>query len=213
MSIKSKLKALLPIVVIAALGIGPLIAYVVESSNKTTEFNYNFAVNESFQSIEPINDKLIQYKRYDKLFQYRFDSGSNEPEFITTILIYFSQQSDKEAISSVNKAYPKDWGKLQVCSLQVERNNEPYYFNVTVSSNKQGRTLSSIVFYKVANRIFVNKIKAKANNLVETFQGNSAITVVAMTFAGNLCSLNSTINEKGIVDVFDIIESKQVNNS
>jgi len=210
MNIASVFKKPLPLVVVASIGLGPLYSYITYGNSKTVKFSYDFSNAKNFKLVDNPDNRFVQFKHFDEISQFNYKSDNNEPDFIATILKFYSQQRNKEAITSTNKSFPESWKVSQSCSLQIDRQGEPFYFNVSVSSSKSKQhKLSNIIVYNVIDSIYTGKKQAKVNSLLNSLVGDSSISVVIVTYAGDLCSQTSVLNESGMAALFNIIENKR----
>lgn len=196
------------IIVIASIGIGPLWLFISKENSMPLKYSYNFSKNTAFYQLVNPTDNQINFGTYDLITQYRY-IRSVEREFMVTILHYFSQNPNKEAISSVNKAYPKDWQKLQECTLQINRNGEPFTFNVIVSTDKKSRMIFNALFYSVKDKVYKKKFKAKIASIASSFFGDSSISVIAVTFRVNPCKEEDVDYQNGINDMLNVIEQNR----
>lgn len=199
--------------VVVSIGIGPFLFILLNESKTLNKFGYNFSEDIAFQTVPNVNDKYISFSKFDEINQYNYIGaveGAEQP-FITTIIKYFSQEKNKEAISSVNKAYPKNWNILQKCSLDIKRLKETISFKVIVSTDGQGRVLSTTLLYDINGKLYSKSSSAKLASILNVFSGDSGIAVIAITIAGNSCKEKAILPHKAINEMLNIIEVNRIN--
>lgn len=211
--IRSHIKNISVLIILVSIGIGPLLFIISNQSNTSNKFGYNFSENIAFQKVPNVMDKYFSFSKFDEMTQYNYIGAVEgaEQSFITTIIKYFSQKKNKEAISSVNKAYPKDWNIIQKCSLDIERLKGTISFKVIVSTDGRGRVLSNTLLYDINGKLYSKTSSAKLTSIVNAFSGDSEIAVIVITMAGNSCKEKGILPQKAINEMLNIIEVNRIN--
>lgn len=193
------------LLLIVSIVIGPLLLIALSKNNSLKKFEYNLSGNTTFQKTNNVNDKYFNFSNYDEIVQYNYFSGY-KLIFVTSIIKYFSQDKNKEAISTVNKPYPENWNKTQECRTQIKRKGAPFYLNTIVSSASNGMLISNTLIYSIKNKFYATKLDAKLASFKNSLYGDSGIAVITITIPGNLCITKDTFPDKPINELLNLIQ-------